>query len=282
MHTLIIVSYGVIVHDNCPYDYCKSVSGPVSISLEQPSDQCSNFRRGTLCGECSPEYSNVLGSSECRKCSNYWLFAVIPGTAIAGVLLLVFLTVLNLTVSTSTINGIIFYANIIRANQVILFSTQNNKLHTFLEHFIAWLNLDLGIKACFYNGFDAYAMAWVQFLFPIYIWVIMIIVIVASHYSTTASKLSGDNGMPVLATLFLLSYSKILRTVITVYSSTTIEYPDGFKQTVWIYDGNIEFLKGKHIPLFIMATFMLTILTVPYCISLLLIQLLRNCFGSIN
>ena len=68
----------------------------------------------------------------------------------------------------------------------------------------------------------------------------MIIVIVSSHYSTIASKLSSNNSVPVLATLFVLSYSKILRAVITVYSSTTIEYPDGFRRTVWIYDGNVE------------------------------------------
>ena len=141
---------------------------------------------------------------------------------------------------------------------------------------MAWLNLDLGIETCFYDGFNAYAMAWLQFMFPIYVWLIMIIVIVSSHYSTTASKLCGNNGVSVLATLFLLSYTKILRTVITVYSSTTIEYPDGFRRSVWIYDANIDYLKGKHIPLFIMATLMLTILSIPYTLSLLMIQCLRR------
>lgn len=112
--------YGIIVHNHCPYDYCKSVKGPQSIRLEHPSDQCSNFRRGILCGKCQPTFSNILGSSSCRKCSNYWVLAVIPATAIAGILLLVFMTALNLTVSSGVINGIIFYANIVRANQQLL------------------------------------------------------------------------------------------------------------------------------------------------------------------
>ena len=268
--------YGVIVHDHCPYDYCKSVHGPQSIRLEHPSDQCSHFRCGTLCGKCQPGFSSILGSSACRKCSNNRLTAVvILSSGIAGVLLLVFLTVLNLTVSNGAINGIIFYANIVRANQVTYF-TQTSHVYTFLRYFLAWINLDLGIETCFYDGFNAYAMTWLQFAFPIYIWSVMVIVIVSSHYSTIASKLSGNNGVPVLATLFLLSYDKILRTVITVFSSTTIDYPDGFRQRVWIYDGNIEYLKGNHIPLFIMAIFMLTVLSFPYTITLLMLQWLRK------
>ena len=275
IHVVANKTYGVIVHNHCPYDFCKSVRGAQSIKLEHPGDQCSYLRSGILCGKCQSGLSNILGSSNCRECSSYWLLAVIPGVALAGLLLLLFLTVLNLTVSDGTINGVIFYANIVRANQAILI-TQNSLMHSFLRYFFAWINLDLGIETCFYNGFDAYAMTWLQFIFPMYIWSIMSVIIVCSHYSTTVSKLSGNNAVSVLATLFLLSYTKILRTVITVFSSTTLEYPDGFSKRVWLYDGNVEFLKGKHIPLFIMAMFTLLVLSIPYTLSLVMLQWLRK------
>ena len=190
-------------------------------------------------------------------------------------MLVVILTVLNLTVSNGAINGIIFYANIVRANQAILY-TQNSRMHFILRYFFAWLNLDIGIETCFYNNFNAYSMAWFEFIFPFYVWSIMIAIIVSSHYSTRASQLSGNNAVSVLATLFLLSYTKILRTVITVFSSTTLEYPDGFSKKVWLYDSNVEFLRGKHIPLFIMAIVILAILSIPYTISLIMIQWLRK------
>ena len=83
---------------------------------------------------------------------------------------------------------------------------------SFLSVVIAWLNLDLGIETCFYSGLDAYAKTWLQFVFPIYIWLIMIMITVFSHYSTTVVRLSGRNAVPVLATLFLLSYARLLRT----------------------------------------------------------------------
>ena len=72
-----------------------------------------------------------------------------------------------------------------------------------------------------------------------------------------------NNALQVLATLFLLSYAKILRVVITVFSSTVLLYPDKFKKRVWLYDGNIEFLTGKHIPLFIATLLLLILLSVP-------------------
>ena len=163
------------------------------------------------------------------------IFVLVPGVLIAdpGALLVGFLAWLNLTISTGTINGLIFYVNIIRVNRHIFFPLES-QVSLFLTTYIAWLNLDIGIEACFYDGLDAYVKTWPQFMFPLYIWLIVILIIVSSHYSTTVtvSKLTGNHLVSVLATLILLSYTKILRLVITVFSSTTLEYPDGFIKRV--------------------------------------------------
>ena len=73
----------------------------------------------------------------------------------------------------------------------------------------------------------------------------------------------GDDG-PKGDTLFLVSYAKMLRITITVFSSTTVVYPDGHQRRVWLYDGNVDYLKGKHIPLFIAALILLIFLSIPY------------------
>lgn len=65
--------------------------------------------------------------------------------------------------------------------------------------------------------------------------------IVLSHYSTHVSRLTGKNAVQVLATLFLVSYTTSLHLVIEVTLFTKITYPDGYKQTVWLTDGNVEF-----------------------------------------
>ena len=262
---------GIIAHPHCPFDYCRTDNDSLLIRLEDPDEQCAFNRTGVLCGECKTDLSRVIGSSKCRKCTNITTLLTFPLFLIIGLLLVIFLMLLNLTVSVGTINGLIFYANIIRAQHSTFFTPDISS--SFLSKFIAWLNLDQGIESCFYNGFNTYISTWLQFLFPLYIWLIAAALIVSSHYSTRVSKLIGRNAVQVLATLFLISYAKLLRLIIDVISFTTIRYPDGYKKTVWLIDGNVEFFKGRHIPL-VLVTVLFILFSLPYTLSLLTIQFL--------
>ena len=137
----------VVVHSPCPYDYCTFKN--LNISLSSIDKQCAFNRTGILCGECQDGLSLVLGSSKCLHCSNIYFLLVIA-FALAGLILVIFLIVCNLTVSEGMINGLVFYANVVHINKSIYFpSTETNPLAVF----IAWLNLDLGIETCF-------TMAW--------------------------------------------------------------------------------------------------------------------------
>ena len=262
---------GILVHKHCPFDYCKPDS--FNLKLQDPDEQCAFHRSGILCGACQRNLSHVFGTSTCRECSSLWALLWVPVIALAGIALVVLLIVLNLTVSVGTINGLIFYANIVRANHATFFPP--NTTNSFLSWFIAWINLDLGIETCFYNGLDAYVKTWLQFVFPLYIWFLVITIIVLSHYFKIAARLSGRNAVPVLATLFLLSYAKLLRIIITVFQSTGLNYPDNSVRKVWFYDGNVNYFKGKHIPLFIAALFLLFI-SLPYTAIIIFIQYLQQ------
>ena len=266
---------GVIVHDHCPFDHCITTDRVAQpLDLLYPDKQCAFHRSGILCGACQSNFSHMLGTSKCKQCTTPWIALIVPLIAVAGVILVVGLMLLNLTVSTGTINGLIFYANILRANHAVYFPHQAS--NSFLSIFIAWLNLDLGVEICFYDGLDAYSKTWLQFLFPLYIWIIVTAIIVASHYSTRVSRLFGNNAIQVLATLFLLSYAKLLRIIITIFSSTQLVYPDGYIRWVWLYDGNVDYLQGKHTGLFVAALLLLVLVSIPYTVSLLCIQWLQK------
>ena len=45
---------------------------------------------------------------------------------------------------------------------------------------IAWLDLDFGIETCFYNGMNTFSKTWLQFVFPVYIMVLVGLVVFAS------------------------------------------------------------------------------------------------------
>jgi hypothetical protein len=135
----------------------------------------------------------------------------------AGIALIAAIFVFQLTVSVGTLNGLFFYANIVQANQQAYFprATMN-----FFTTFISWLNLDLGIETCFYDGMDIYAYSWLQFLFPFYVWFLIGLIIFICHYSQSIAKRFGQNPVAVLATLLLMSYSKILGAVIVPLTRT--------------------------------------------------------------
>ena len=224
---------------------------------------CAFNHSGVLCGACQPGLSLALGTSQCLQCSNIYLLLLIP-FALAGVALVFLLLKCNLTVSVGTINGLIFYANIIRVNHSIFFPKGTvNILIKFLSVFIAWINLDLGIETCFCKGINAYTKAWLQFVVPVYIWILVGAMIVSSRYSLRIAKLTGSNAVPVLATLFLLSYTKLLRSVITAVSPITLTDHNGRISLLWLQDGNVAFLQGVHIILFAMAMVTMFLYVVP-------------------
>ena len=263
-----------VVHPHCPYDFCKS--GSMNLNLEYPDDQCQYNRSGTLCGNCKNSFSLALGTSQCLHCSNIYLLLIGP-FALAGIALIAILISCNFTVSVGTVNGLIFYANVVRTNQEIFFpATANGLYRDILTTFIAWLNLDLGIQTCFWDGLDAYGKVWLQLILPVYVWVLIGAIIVSSDRYTSVARLSGRNAVPVLATLFLLSYAKLLRVVVTALAYTTLEYPDGTVVTVWLYDGNVRYLEGKHIPIFLLALAILLFLSIPYTVVLVFAQCLQQ------
>ena len=156
------------------------------------------------------------------------------------------------------------------ANHHIFFPQSSNNPASI---FIAWLNLDLGIQTCFYNGMDAYAKTWLDLVFPVYIWVIVGILVYISHCSVIVTKFLGSSLVSVLATLFLLSYAKVLRTIIAALSLTVLYYPHK-NAMVWIHDANVSLV--KYIPLAMVALLFLLLVFLPYTMLLFIGQWLQS------
>ena len=266
-------SDGLILHPHCPFDYCTT--NKMYVAVNGSDKQCSNNRRGLLCGKCVQNFSLALGTNRCLQCSNDYLWLIVA-FAFAGVALVFLLLVLRLTVAVGTINGLVFYVNIVTTISAL----HNPRITNILTVFISGLNLDLGIETCFYDGMDAYAKIWLQFAFPFYVWALVGIIILISHYSSKVATILGTNPVAVLATLFLLSYTKFLRTIIAALTYTVLEYPNNSRMAVWLYDANITYLSNKHIPLFTTALVCLIFLFLPYTVLLFFSQWLRSKSGK--
>ena len=264
---------GYVIYPNCPFDYCKTENADVNLNFPKGADkQCANNRTGVLCGGCQDNFSLSLGSSRCLPCHSYWpvVFVAIIFTAIiAGILLVVALLALNMKVAVGLINSFIFYANIVAANSAVFFPSSDPSFPTV---FVAWLNLDIGINACFINGLDAYAKTWLQLAFPVYLISLAVLVIIVSEYSPRfAAQIGKRDPIATLATLVLLSYAKLLSVTITALSFATLRYPDG-NRIVWLPDGNVFYFQGGHAGLAIMTLFVIIVIGVPYTLLLFLWQ----------
>ena len=255
---------GMMSFPHCPFNYCRQTS--VYFTLIDPDPQCAQNRSGIMCGQCRVNHSLTLGGGGCAVCSTSpaTTCALLILFAASGIALVAVLILLRLTVMYGTLNGLIFYANVVGSNKDVF------KIRGWANIFISWLNLDFGFAVCFYDGMDIYAHTWMQFLFPFYIWILIGIIIATSHYSTWMTQRLGSNPIAVLATLILLSYAKLLRTIITVFYYANLELPHGQISRVWLYDGNIPYLSDKHLLLFIFALVFFMFAFIPYSLLLLL------------
>ena len=264
-----------VAHENCPFDYCNTSA--VYLNLTHPDLQCTNGRSGTLCGECQTGLSLTLGSNKCESCNNKYLSLVVA-FIVTGIALFVFLLAYNLTVSVGSINGLLFYANMIKLNESALFP--NGVSIPVLSQFIAWLNLDLGIQTCFFNGLDGYWKTWLQFGYSL---TLIATIIVCCKFSSKLSRLFGRNVVSILSTLIFMAHSKLLLAIRNALMIAIIKCGDR-QWYVWSIDGNIDYFSSKHLPLFGFALFMMLIGLV-YTLSIFCSQWMmrfcgRHCHSS--
>ena len=129
---------------DCLAHHCSSDT--FFMQLNNPDIQCLHNRTGLVCGHCPSGLDAMLGSLQCSKCSNYWLF-LIPAFLVIGIMLVLALFALNLTVIEGKINGFILYANLQNTFMYKVFP-----VHGFAFVFVSLANLDWGIETCFYHG----------------------------------------------------------------------------------------------------------------------------------
>ena len=263
----------IIFIQRCPRLYCNPNKTDIKSyknHIDQNS-QCLFSRKGILCGQCEHNLSIVFGTPNCRNCQYMGkaaIFGMICGFALAGLMLVAFLLACNFTVTEGTINGFILYANIIEANQDIYFPVKSNYhiVDGISRIFVAWLNLDIGVEVCFFNGMTALDKIWLQYIFPVYIWLIAGLLIGLSRRYSFFTRLLKNNGTKVLATLILLSYAKLARAIMVSLSG--VRFSSNF---AWYYDAHIQYFHGAHIPLFLTAISFIVIL-LPFTLALLFIK----------
>ena len=264
---------------NCPFSLCKKCDDTwLNFSSSIADVQCLENRIGIVCGACKHNYSLNLNTLKCVKCNNNYSSLIVV-FIFAGIALITTLTLLHMTVASGTINGLVLYANLVKICWNLVFPPEKVEVN-LLTIFIAWINLDLGISTCFYNGLDSFSYICLQFVFPFYLWILTGAIILAGKFSTLVMKLLGSNPVAVLATIILMSYTKLLLTSQEILSYVTITYSNGYTENRWKLDPNIHYFEGKHFPLAVFAISIIAILLAPYILLLSFGYLLQAYSGK--
>ena len=278
----------------CPVCYCNCVpslyfcSDDSDISLVSPiTGTCKNSvplclhqRVGPLCGSCG-NLSVVFGTSECRQCSHWWLWTLIL-YAVAGPLLIYLLYTFRLTLTTGTLNGIIFFAQAANCGMFELLSLCNINYQTrfvWLTNvsyaFLSLLNLNLGFPLCFYNGMTELWKTGFSLLFPLYLLTIVVVLIILSHFSLRISNRMAHSSVQVLVTVVHLSFSKLFLATIDVFTPAQI-YTANTTYKVWYFDGSVEYGVGSHLILMIVTLLVVIPLLLPYILLLIFARPIRR------
>ena len=256
------------------------------INLSHSELLCTLNRTGVLCGECEQNLSLRLGGYSCDNCSDKSHLGVIyiVFSVLMGIVLVLAIFKLNLNISTGMLNGFILYSNIIYFNSDAFIhisrdeaDMNTNRVVNFLFVLQAWVNLDLGIDTCFFDKYDDYQAVWIQFLFPLYLLFLIFVVFIISKYSIRISKMTGSNTVPALATIAILSFTKILAVILVSLSITEVTFVDSTPpKKLWIQGSNIAYGHGKHISLFILSVMIGFLYIIPFTLLIALGPVLQS------
>ena len=262
--------FGVVLtcYESCNFnqDYTMFLINDSDVLIADPNNYlvnqlplCPPTKTGPLCSTCTTvngiKCSVVFGSSECKQCSNWWLLTLVL-YAVAGPLLIYLLFALKLTLTTGTLNVIIFYAQtiVILNNRITSSHHVFSSLYSLTHVFLSILNLNLGFPLCFYNGMSELWKAGLSLLFPLYLLTIVIVLIILSRYSLRLSNRIAHSSVQVLVTVVHLSFTSMFTAISNIVTPINIYTNDTSNPilNVWYRDGTVEYGKGAHLILMIL------------------------------
>ncbi|XP_065918653.1 uncharacterized protein [Dysidea avara] len=130
---------------------------------------------------------------------------------------------------------------------------------------------DLGIEVCFYDGMTKYTATWMRFVFPAYLLLIVLGLAFASRYFTTIENVTRRRVIPVIATLYLLTFNKLMVITAQVLFSFSFVYHfhSSRSEIYWSKDTDISLFGVRYSLLFGFCIVIFVFVLMPINILLL-------------
>ena len=239
------------VVDRCLFTYCQPGRRDIYINSDDKYEidfnvQCKEQtnRVGFLCSECKEGFSAVLGTRNCLRCSNWYIFLFIFFIVI-GIVAIIVIQCLNITITVGFINGAIFYSNIvsIHGDAIVPGEAYNEALAL-----ISFPTLSLGFETCLYDGLtNLWKVLW-QLSFPVYLFMLMIFIILLarSKYVKLKQWVVGSSTVRTFATLLVLCYVSVLSGCTELIAFNRIYTIERSFFLQWRGDPSVRYFGIKH------------------------------------
>lgn len=268
----------LVFAQHCPAIHCATTDSSTVVSLDNLHAQCRYGRTGMLCGQCPENTSVVLGSLACKQCDSNVGILIALFYIVAGPLLIAVICILNLTVSTGSINGIFLYITIISINKDVL------QTHSHSNKILSLMTFDFMVESCVYIGMDEFAKNLISYLFPLYLLLLVGVAMCLPRWRKInmhrINRLIGPRITPVLATIILISYTKLAVSVInSLLAVRLFDAESGDYRYVWLFDGNLEYFDCiQHILLATLALLVFLCFLLPVTVIAIFGDLFRRFF----
>jgi hypothetical protein len=275
---------------HCPIGFCRySEYNYYNLTLVPDVKKleaivCTDNREGKLCSQCSHDNNSVYFHSNTFKCASnelchfgvifYFLSEILPIT-IFFILILRF----NVSLTNGAAYSVIFMVQSLQL--MIIYKTMQD--HTFFQYFytliydifnMEFFNIDC-LSYCFWEGADSLDMIVIRYVSVLYaIFLIIAFVNIANHCtcckcfkicrSANYSVLQGLTAFLVICYLKCVQITFMLLNRQTLYGIGSTPH-----QTVAFWDGEIEYMTGKHLIYAILALLCLFLIIIPLPLILL-------------
>lgn len=264
-----------LVVDFCYLGFCND--GPKFFLPPWYDKQCrtGSHRTGVRCGRCMQNYSVILGSRECRKCTNTSLL-LIPLFGLLGIALFVAIAFLEVTVEKGWMYSILFFSNVVTLSSLSQSLPAKWNIIYVPAHL---LSFELGIGMCLYDGMETIDRVMIKLMFPLYLFILMFIFSILSRKFTFSRNFSPAK---MLVTLGVMSYTSILDTCVEIVTANNLKAIDGTRHLRWLADPNVRYFEGFHCFLVLLAVVIFITYLIPVPLIFLWPQIAFKIFRKLS
>ena len=295
--------YGIININStlpCPVNNCKlSRQCPVQTQLQQnlssyccvtdSNGLCREGRGKVLCSECIHSHSFTFGALQCvdagKSCSEFYTLLLFLALLVYWIICCVGLHALlsvNLTVGSGVFYGVVYYFSIVTiyTNHTPLFSKWWLRIPIYISTMVTQLNPEvLGFaEVCFIESWvDPLNHLFFHYATPLFVVSLIIMFALVLHCCKCCQSLVRGTSIityssrHVISMLIVLSYSTMTST------STKLLVPLEIGSKLFVKAApSLVYFSGRHIAFGTVALFVECFISLPICITLLIVPWLST------